>query len=163
MRGRVWVFGDDINTDLLQPGEATFLPLEQQPKYCMSSNRPGWSDLVERGDILVAGRNFGTGSSRPAARVLKQLGIGCLVADSINGLFFRNCVNYAFPALEVPGASRLFAEGDEASIDFTAAQVKNLTTGGELTGLSWPSWMREILDAGGLIPLLVAEGLVEPE
>lgn len=162
MRGRVWIFGDDINTDLLQPGEATFLPLERQPEYCMSSNRPGWSELVEPGDILVAGRNFGTGSSRPAARVLKQLGIGCLVADSINGLFFRNCVNYAFPALEIPGVSSLFTEGDEAEIDFTGARVRNLATGAELTGATWPPQLRSILDAGGLIPLLVAEGLVEP-
>lgn len=163
MRGRVWIFGDDINTDLLQPGEATFLPLAEQPSYCMSSNRPGWSAMVEQGDILVAGRNFGTGSSRPAARVLKQLGIGCLLADSINGLFFRNCVNYAFHALEVPGVSRLFSEGEEAEIDFTAAHVRNLSTGTQLTGVSWPESMREILDAGGLIPLLVAEGLVESE
>lgn len=162
MKGRVWVFGDDINTDLIQPGEATFVPLEQQPSWCMTSNRPGWNELVETGDILVAGRNFGTGSSRPAARVLKQLGIGCLVADSINGLFFRNCVNYAFPAIEVPGVSGMFVEGQHADIDFTLATVTNVDTSESRSGAVWPTPLRDILDAGGLIPLLEAEGLVEP-
>ncbi|GAA1022355.1 3-isopropylmalate dehydratase small subunit [Acrocarpospora pleiomorpha] len=163
MRGKVWLFGDDINTDLLQPADAAFLPLEEQPRWCMSPNRPGWSDLVQPGDVLVAGRNFGTGSSRPAARVLKHLGLGCLLADSINGLFFRNCVNYAFPALEVPGVSGLFTEGDVAEIDFAAARVTNVSSGERLPGITWPEPLQKILEAGGLIPLLVAEGLVEPQ
>lgn len=163
MNGKVWIFGNDINTDLLQPGEATFLPLERQLQYCMSSNRPGWAEEVERGDILIAGRNFGTGSSRPAARVLKKLGIGCLLADSINGLFFRNCVNYAFPALEVPGISQVFSEGEHAEVDFANAKVANSSTGEEIHGMVWPKQMQDVLNAGGLIPLLVSEGLVEPE
>lgn len=163
MRGHAWVFGHDINTDLLQPAHATFLPLDQQAQWCMSSNRPGWSELVEPGDILVAGRNFGTGSSRPAARVMKQLGIGCLVAESINGLFFRNCVNYAFPAIEVAGVTDLISEGEECVVDFEAATVTNPASGRTVSGLPWPQHLRDILNAGGLIPLLISEGLVEPD
>lgn len=163
MTGRVWLFGDDINTDLIQPPKAVFRPPAEQPALCMSANRPGWAQQVEPGDVLVAGRNFGTGSSRPAARVLKDLGIACLVAESINGLFFRNCVNYAFPALEVPGVRAVFSEGDIAQIDFDGARVTNLATGATATGTPWPPSLRDILDAGGLIPLLTAEGLLDAD
>lgn len=161
VRGRVWVFGDDVNTDLIQPMHVLFKPVAEQPGWCMSANRPGWAEQVAEGDVLVAGRNFGTGSSRPAARVLRDLGIGCLLAESINGLFFRNCVNFALPALEVSGVSGLFVEPDEAEIDFAAAAVRNLRTGETLQGEPWPDRLRTILEAGGLLPLLEAEGYVD--
>lgn len=161
LRGRVWIFGDDVNTDLIQPMHVIFKPVAEQPRWCMSANRPGWADSVQPGDVLVAGRNFGTGSSRPAARVLRDLGIGCLLAESINGLFFRNCVNFALPALEVPGVRGLFAEPDEAEIDFATATVRNPRTGEALEGEPWPDRLRTILDAGGLLPLLEAEGYVD--
>jgi len=161
--GKVWSFGDDINTDLLQPSDAIFLPVAEQKLRCMSANRPGWAEEVQPGELLVAGRNFGTGSSRPAARLLKDLGIACLLADSINGLFFRNCVNYAFPALEVEGVSEAFEEGDVAEVDFDNATVTNSRSGEQLQGLLWPPELASVLKAGGLIPLLVAEGLVEGE
>jgi 3-isopropylmalate/(R)-2-methylmalate dehydratase small subunit len=93
------------------------------------ANRPGWVDEVRPGDIIIAGRNFGMGSSRPASRSLKLLGISCVIAESINGLFFRNCVNYAFPAMECPGVSALFAEGNVAQVDFGGGAVRNLTSG----------------------------------
>lgn len=163
MKGRTWVFGDDVNTDLIQPPAAVFKPPAEQPALCMAPNRPGWAQQVTAGDVLVAGRNFGTGSSRPGARVLKDLGIGCLLADSINGLFFRNCVNYALPALEVPGVAALVEEGDEVEIDFERARVTNLRTGAALDGTPWPDALLAILRAGGLLPLLHAEGLVEAE
>jgi 3-isopropylmalate/(R)-2-methylmalate dehydratase small subunit len=159
--GRVWVFGDDINTDLIQPMPVIFKPVAEQPRWCMSANRPGWAAEVGRGDILVAGRNFGTGSSRPAARVLRDLGIGCLLAESINGLFFRNCVNFALPALEVPGVSTLLAEPDEAEVDVAGAVVRNRRTGESLRGEPWPARLREIMEAGGLLRLLEAEGYVD--
>jgi 3-isopropylmalate/(R)-2-methylmalate dehydratase small subunit len=111
---------------------------------------------------MVAGRNFGTGSSRPAARVMKELGLGCLLADSINGLFFRNAVNFAFPAIEVPGISEAFEEGDLATIDFEAARVSNARTGEELQGITWPAELIAILNAGGLNAQLIAEGLIAP-
>ena len=125
MRGRVWTFGDSINSDLLMPGDAIYAPREKQPLYCMSANRPGWAEQVEQGDILIAGHSFGIGSSRPAARVMKDLGLACVVAESINGLFFRNAVNFAFPALEVPVVAAAVEDGDGAVVDFDAARVRN--------------------------------------
>ena len=128
-RGRVWIAGDNINTDLILPIQAYYLSIEEQPKWVFSANRPGWSDTVEKGDILIGGRNFGRGSSRPAARSLKNLGIACLVAESINGLFYRNAVNFALPALEAPGVSRMFEEGQTAEVSFEDFRVTNADSG----------------------------------
>jgi 3-isopropylmalate/(R)-2-methylmalate dehydratase small subunit len=160
--GKFLRFGHDINKDLIQPVPYIFMHEEVQARHVFSANRPGWADEVRSGDILVAGRNFGTGSGRPAARVLKDLGIACLLAESINGLFFRNCVNYGFPALEVPGVHDAFEEGDRAEIDFTAATATNRRTGKSFIGRRWPEPLYHILEKGGVLPLLEAEGLVEP-
>ena len=108
---RVWKFGDNINTDLILPNVAFYLTAQEQLDYVFRANRPGWVDLVEPGDILIGGKNFGMGSSRPAARNLKNLGLACLVAESINGLFYRNCVNFAFPATECTGVVRHVRRG----------------------------------------------------
>jgi len=89
-RARVWKFGDNINTDLILPIQAFYLTPQEQTRFVFHANRPGWVDQVQPGDIIVGGKNFGMGSSRPAARSLKNLGLGCLIAHSINGLFFRN-------------------------------------------------------------------------
>jgi 3-isopropylmalate/(R)-2-methylmalate dehydratase small subunit len=160
IRGRTWCFGHDINTDLIQPAHAMLLPVEQQPRHVFSANRPGWVDEVRPGDLLVAGRNFGTGSSRPGARVLADLGIAGLIADSINGLFFRNCVNYAFPAIACPGASDAFEEGDEAELDLATGTVRNRTSGRTLQGQAWAPELLAIERAGGLIEQLRSEGLL---
>ena len=97
--GRVWLFADDnINTDLMMPQSVFAKSLEEQMRNVFATYRPGWVEQVRAGDILVGGRNFGTGSSRPGSLLLKRLGIAALVAESINGLFYRNCINYALPA-----------------------------------------------------------------
>ncbi len=158
--GRVWCFGHDINTDLLQPAHAMLRPLDEQGQYVFAANRPGWSDAVEPGDLIVAGRNFGTGSSRPAARVLAFLGIGGLIAESINGLFFRNSVNYAFPAIECSGALDAFTEGDEAEFDLESGTVRNRSRGVTLQGRPWAPELLAIQRAGGLIEQLREEGLL---
>lgn len=160
IRGRVWCFGDDINTDLIQPSFAMVLPIEEQPRYTFEANRRGWATQVERGDIIVAGSNFGTGSSRPAARVLSDLGIAGVLADSINWLFFRNCVNFALAAIECPGVRAAFKEGELAQLDLADGSIRNVTRGVNLTGRAWPPQLLEIYQAGGLIPKLEAEGLV---
>jgi 3-isopropylmalate/(R)-2-methylmalate dehydratase small subunit len=126
------------------------------------ANRPGWSAQVQPGDILVAGRNYGMGSGRPAAQVMKDLGLVCLLAESLNGLFLRNCVNLAFPALEIPGVHAAFEEGDEAEVDFTAGRIKNRRTGVELLGAPWPESALQTLKAGGLEAELELEGLLHP-
>jgi 3-isopropylmalate/(R)-2-methylmalate dehydratase small subunit len=161
-KARVWKFGDNINTDLILPVTAFYLSPEEQARYVFKANRPGWVDQVKTGDIIVGGRNFGMGSSRPAARSLRNLGLGCLVAQSINGLFFRNCVNFAFPALECRGVFDAFNEGDIAEVDFDAATVRNVTSGKKLPAVGLPPKLLDLLKAGGIYPLLEKEGLIGP-
>ena len=159
-KGKVWIFGDEINTDLIFPHSAFRSDPEEKCRLCMSDNRPGWSDQVQKGDILIAGKNFGTGSSRPGAVVLKRLGLAGMAAESFNGLFFRNCIAYGFPALTVPGITKAFAEGDEAQIDFGKGTVTNLRTGEELTGNKLPKEMLDILEADGIEGVLKQKGYI---
>lgn len=161
-KARVWKFGDNINTDLILPIQAFYLPAAEQPKYVFHANRPGSVDQVKPGDIIIGGKNFGMGSSRPAARSLKNLGLACLVAPSINGLFFRNCVNFAFPAVECPGVDEAFEEGDVAEVDFESSTVRNVTRGKNLAGRTIPPRLLELVKAGGIYPLLEKEGLIAP-
>ena len=158
IKGRVWLFGDEINTDLIVPNVTFRLPPEEQVKYVFSANRPGWAELVEPGDILVAGKNFGTGSSRPGALLLRKLGLGGMVAESYNGLFFRNCISYGFAALQCAGVTELFVEGDVAAVDFLEGSVKNERTGEELRGAPLSQSVADIVDAGGIEELLFKEG-----
>ncbi len=160
LTGRIWKFGDNINTDLILPNVAFYLTPEEQLKYVFRANRPGWVDLVRPGDILIGGKNFGMGSSRPAARNLKNLGLACLVAESINGLFYRNCVNFAFPAMECAGIEGLLAEGETAEVDFESGIVGNLTTGEARTGKTIPPQLLKIVAAGGIFSLLEQEGAI---
>ena len=161
IRGRVWKFGDDINTDLMVPAIALDKSYEEMGKYCFSANRPGWVDLVERGDIIVGGKNFGTGSSRPGAAVLKALGIICLLAETVNGLFLRMCVNFSLPALACPGVFAAFEEGDIAEVDCLQGRVTNLIKGSVLETSPLPDMLVKIIDAGGIIPMLEEEGCIE--
>lgn len=161
VRGRVWVFGDGIDTDLMMPQVAMAKPIEEQVRYVFRANRPGWVDLVEPGDILVGGRNFGLGSSRPAPKVFKHMGLAALVAESIGSLFFRNCVNFAFPCMECPGVTGLFKEGETALIDFRTGTVTNVDTGRSLSGTALPPELVAVIRAGGVVPLLQKEGYLE--
>ena len=103
------------------------------------------------------------GSGRPASRSLKNLGISCVIAESINRLFFRNCVNYAFPAMECPGVSDLFAEGDVAQVDFIGGAVRNVASGRILSAKVLPNKLLDLLRAGGIYPLLELQGIIEPQ
>lgn len=162
-KGRVWIVGDNINTDLILPNKAFYLTHEEQALYVFSANRPGWSQQVNKGDILIGGHNFGMGSSRAAARSLKNLGLACLIAESLNGLFMRNCVNFAFPALECPGIHAAFTEGEEAEVEFDQAKVRNLTRGTALSGKPLPAPLMALVQAGGVYQLLEQEGLIAPK
>lgn len=161
-KARVWIVGDNINTDLILPNKAFYLSHEEQAQYVFHANRPGWAQQVQKGDILIGGRNFGMGSSRAAARSLKTLGLACLVAESLNGLFLRNCVNFAFPALECPGVHAALAEGEEAEVEFESAVVRNVTRGTTLQARPLPAQLMALVQAGGVYPLLEKEGLIAP-
>jgi 3-isopropylmalate/(R)-2-methylmalate dehydratase small subunit len=161
--GRVWTFGDDINTDLMLPGPLLGASPEIQARAVFSANRPGWVDLVQTGDIIIGGRNFGTGSSRPAARSLRNLGLGALVAPSINGLFFRNAVNFGFLAIECPGVDRAFAEGQIAEISLVDWLVRNRDTGAALNAKPIPERLLALMTGGGIYQVLEAQSLIAPE
>jgi 3-isopropylmalate/(R)-2-methylmalate dehydratase small subunit len=160
--GRVWKFGDDINTDLMLPGPLLTASEAAQARAVFSANRPGWVDQIAPGEIIVGGRNFGTGSSRPAARSLRNIGLGCLLAESLNGLFFRNAVSFGFLALECPGVYAAFAEGHTADISIADWTVRNRDTGAVLRAKPVPERLLSLMTGGGIYPLLEAQGLIAP-
>lgn len=162
-KGKVWKFGDDINTDLVIPGFAVLMTLEEQLPHCFSANRPGWVDDVQPGDVLLAGRNFGVGSARPIGDVLRALGISGVVAESLNGLGLRNCINAGLPSLPCPGILDAFDEGDTADVDWTTGDVRNVTKGNALQGNPVPKALRDIVEHGGVEAVLRSEGyLADP-
>ena len=115
--GRVWKFGDNINTDLMLPGSVIVKSARGAGARRLRRQPPRLGRRqVDAGDVIVGGRNFGMGSNRPAARSLRNIGVGFLLAETINGLFFRNSVNFGFLALECPGVAAAFAEGDTAEL-----------------------------------------------
>lgn len=159
VEGRVWMFPEDnINTDLMMPQTVFAKPLEVQLRSVFATYRPGWVDEVRPGDIIVGGRNFGTGSSRPGSLLLKRLGITALVAETINGLFYRNCINYALPALECLGIRDVVREGDTLRIDVTRGTVENLTQSTSRKATPMPEFLQAIVGAGGIRERLKAEG-----
>jgi 3-isopropylmalate/(R)-2-methylmalate dehydratase small subunit len=116
---------------------------------------------VREGDILVAGKNFGCGSSRPAAKSLRSLGVSGVLAESINGLFLRNAINFGLPALSVEGVSKMFDEGDIAEVDVGRGHVKNVRTGETKVAVPLPRALIHIIESGGLLPLLIKEGYLK--
>ncbi|WP_217215600.1 3-isopropylmalate dehydratase [Streptomyces sp. AC550_RSS872] len=158
--GRVWVVGDSVNTDAMYPGFAMRLPRAEAAKHVFYELRPGWTDQVASGDIVVAGRNFGLGSSRPVPSLFLELGIAALVAEEFNTLFFRNCINHGLPALKVPGVRAAFADGDTMTLDFAEGWVENAASGVRLDGGVLPQLVLDILADGGIWAKLVREGYV---
>ncbi|WP_042433336.1 3-isopropylmalate dehydratase [Streptacidiphilus anmyonensis] len=156
--GRVWVFGDGLTTDDMYPPDAMKLDIPEAAKQVFYNVRPGWTDQVGRGDIVVAGRNFGLGSSRPVAALLNQLGVAALIAEEFNSLFFRNAVNAGLPAMTVPDATSIFSDGDLAAIDLATGTWTNRTT--QATGKvpPLPGLVLEIIAGGGILPRLAQQG-----
>ncbi len=159
VQGRVWIFAEDnINTDLMMPQTVFSKSLEEQLRHVFATYRPGWVDEVRAGDIIVGGRNFGTGSSRPGSLLLKRLGVMALVAETINGLFYRNCVNYALPAMECAGIRDIVKEGDIVSVDTATGEIRNLTRSESRAGAPMPEFLQAIVRSGGIMERLRAEG-----
>lgn len=157
IKGRVWKFGDNINTDLMAPGSAYNLPWEQLKRVILHIH-PKFSREAEPGDVIVAGKNWGCGSSREQAPAnLKKLGLGCVVAESFGRIYFRNSVALAFPCITCAGVAGAFEEGDELELDLDNACVKNLTKGRELTGEIFSREVLYLLLNGGIIPALKAK------
>ena len=159
-QGRVWKFGDNINTDLMLPGPFLYRSAEEQATAVFMNNRPGWVNQVQPGDAIVGGFNYGMGSSRPAARSLRNCGVGFLLAETINGLFFRNAVNYGLLACECPGVSAAFDEGDTAEFDVDNWTVRNPRSSQVLKVSPVPPQLLAMMLGGGIYPVLQREGLI---
>jgi 3-isopropylmalate/(R)-2-methylmalate dehydratase small subunit len=160
--GRVWKFGDNINTDMMMPGPALYVSEAERVRYIFQANRPGWVDQVRRGDFIIGGKSYGVGSSRPAALSLRNAGIACLIAESINGLFFRNCVSFGLLALECPGVLGMFEEGQTASVSTDDLTVRNEQTGEVRKASPLPRQLVDLMCGGGIFPLLESQGLIAP-
>jgi 3-isopropylmalate/(R)-2-methylmalate dehydratase small subunit len=155
IQGRVWKVGDQINTDLITPGQYLTAPIEEVKKHVLEAVTPRFAKEVRKGDILVAGKNFGCGSSRESApRALKALGISAVVAESFARIFFRNAVAIGLAVVPCPEASQSFEEGETLELDLESARVKNLNRNIQLQGNPLPKEMLEVLQKGGITPLL---------
>jgi 3-isopropylmalate/(R)-2-methylmalate dehydratase small subunit len=149
--GRAWVFGDNVDTDVLAPGQYMKLGIEDLARHCLESVDPEFAAGVQPGDVVVGRRNFGTGSSREQApQALKQLGIAALVAESFAGLFYRNAINLGLPAVVCPDAQRIRA-GERVRVDPAAGRIENLTTGEVLACEPIPCHLMQMLHDGGLV------------
>ena len=157
IKGKVWKFDDNISTDLIMPSSARGDTPQEIAAFCMRANRPEFAGKVQPGDIIVGGKNFGCGSSRPAARNFMTLGLSCIVAESFGRIFFRNSVNLGFPVLYCKGVHDTFEEGDILQTDLQTGEVKNLTSGKVLQAEPLPDTALRILNAGGVVALLKEE------
>ena len=146
---RAWVFGDNLDTDVITPGRYMKLPVEEIAQHCLEAVSPGFSTRVRLGDAVVAGRNFGCGSSREQApAALKQLGVAALIAESFAGIFFRNSLNLGLPALVCKDA-RTIRDGDSLTIDYDKSIIFN--NGKQLAFEPIPPHLLEMVRDGGLI------------
>ena len=161
--GKVWVFGDDLNTDAMYPAFAMKMDPPEAARHVFYDVRPGWTDDVSPGDIVVAGRNFGVGSSRPVAALFAELGVAGLVAEEFNSLFFRNAVNVGLPAMTLPGATALFDDGDTGTFDLSDGGWRNDTTGETGSVPRLPDLILDIVSSGGVMPRLAAQGYLPAE
>ena len=161
VRGRAWVFGDNIDTDIIAPGNTISFGLgdsaeeDDVKRNAFKAVRPDFYKCVREGDILVAGRHFGLGSHRePANRALYTLGFRAVIVESIARLFFRNSVAIGFHVLEMPGITKLVTEGDELDIDFSAATLRNVTRGVDTPFEPYSPLVRRIIDRGGILEVM---------
>lgn len=160
VKGRVFKFGDDVNTDVIIPARYLNDPsLENMAKHCMEDIDPEFPKQDHTGDIMVGGWNFGCGSSREHAPVsIKACGVSCVIAASFARIFYRNAINIGFPILECPEASEAIAAGDTVSVDFETGTIIDETTGQEFKAAAFPPFIQKIIKAGGLINYRKEEG-----
>jgi 3-isopropylmalate/(R)-2-methylmalate dehydratase small subunit len=152
--GRAFVFGDDVDTDALAPGAWVKFGIEEIARHCLEALDPSFAARVRPGDVVVAGRNFGAGSSREqAAAALRHLGVVAVVARSFAGIFHRNAINLGLPVLECERADAVRA-GDAIAVDIADARVELPGRGLVLACEPVPDHLKAILDAGGLLPWL---------
>jgi 3-isopropylmalate/(R)-2-methylmalate dehydratase small subunit len=154
LSGRVWRFGDDVNTDVIAPGIYMKSPLEEMAEHCLESVDASFAAMVEAGDIIVAGKNFGLGSSREqAAQVLKHLGVAAVIAPSFGGIFYRNAFNWGLPAIVCTAIDGI-QMSQRIEVDLAAGSISNLDSGESVASDAIPEHLMGLIDAGGLVPYL---------
>ncbi|MGN0673076.1 MAG: 3-isopropylmalate dehydratase small subunit [Anaerovoracaceae bacterium] len=165
VKGRVFKFGDDVNTDVIIPARYLNDPsLENMAKHCMEDIDPEFPKQDHTGDIMVGGWNFGCGSSREHAPVsIKACGVSCVIAASFARIFYRNAINIGFPILECPEAAEAINAGDTVSVDFETGTIIDETTGQEFKAAAFPPFIQKIIKAGGLINYRKEEGKAKNE
>jgi len=153
--GRCWKFGDNIPTDLITPTHIMFKTAREMAAFVLEGVNPDFPRKVRPGDILVAGRNFGCSSGRAlAAKALQATGVGAVVSELFARTFYRNGYEIGLPLLEAAGVQDLVHDGDLLRVDVRAGRLTNLTSGNELQGNIPSPFLLQMIEAGGLIPLL---------
>ncbi|MDI3507918.1 MAG: 3-isopropylmalate/(R)-2-methylmalate dehydratase small subunit [Clostridiales bacterium] len=153
MRGKAIKYGDNVDTDVIIP--ARYLNTSDPDElagHCMEDLDPNFKAKAKPGDIMVAGRNFGCGSSREHAPIaIKASGISCVIAESFARIFYRNAINIGLPILECPDAAREINDGDEVDVDVTTGTIADITTGKTYKSQPFPEFMQQIMASDGLI------------
>lgn len=153
IKGKTWKFGANIDTDAIIPARYlnTSLPADMA-KHCMEDADPDFVNKVGQGDIIVADKNFGCGSSREHAPIaIKAVGVSCVIAPTFARIFYRNAINIGLPILESAEAVAGITEGDVVEVDTDSGKIKNLTTGKEYQAAPFPPFMQKLMAAGGLM------------
>ncbi len=153
IEGRVWTLGTDVDTDQIISGKyLTIIDPNELKKHVFEIALPEFAKEARAGDILVAGENFGCGSSREhAPQAMRAIGVGAVVADSFARIFFRNAINLGIPTVEARGVRAIFSPGDTARIEMRAGRITNLRTGASVSFPPLPAHLIELLEAGGLV------------
>ena len=153
IQGKVWVYGDNVDTDAIIP--ARYLNMstpEELAAHCMEDIDASFAKEVQPGDIIVAGKNFGCGSSREHAPVaLKGCGVACVIAETFARIFYRNAINIGLPILECPDAVHGTKAGQRLEVDLAGGTIRNLDTGKVYHATPYPPFMLALIEAGGLV------------
>ena len=151
--GKVYKYGDNVDTDVIIPARYLNVPDPAElAKHCMEDIDIDFAKKVNKGDIIVANKNFGCGSSREHAPIaIKASGVGCVIAETFARIFYRNAINIGLPIIECPEAAKAIEAGDEVEIDFDSGMIYDRTKGTEYKGQAFPEFMQKIIEAEGLI------------
>ncbi len=159
-QGKAFKYGDNVDTDVIIPARYLNTPDPKElAAHCMEDIDAGFVKAVKPGDVIVAGRNFGCGSSREHAPIsIKASGVACVIAASFARIFYRNALNVALPILECPEAAAAIAACDTVSVDFETGRITDETSGQTFTAEPFPPFMRDLIAAGGLAAYLSKKG-----
>jgi 3-isopropylmalate/(R)-2-methylmalate dehydratase small subunit len=154
-KAKTWVFGNDIDTDQIVPGQFLTSPVEEQSEHAFEAISPGFAKQFKEGGAIVAGSNFGCGSSRESApEVLRHLGVSAVIAESFARIFFRNAIAIGLPVLVCPGVTEQVRQGEEVEVDLEKATVTQLAGNKVLEGVPLNEIMLESLRRGGIMKIL---------